>query len=71
MHIQNFVEIHPFILKTLAKNTFLHKSKAITLFLNEISPFAITYHSLPISVPMQSLKKIGQNILNLSTETKR
>ena len=41
---------------------FLHKSRVITLlFLKEISPFAIPYHSSPISMPtgMQSLKTIG------------
>ena len=41
MHIQNFIKIHSFILKTLRKSPFLHQSKAITLLINEFSPFAI------------------------------
>ena len=61
MHIQNFIKIHPFVLKILRKNTFLHQSRAITLlFINEFSPFAIPNHSVLISVSMQSLKKICQ-----------
>ena len=45
---------------------FGHKSRAITLlFLNEISPLAIPYHSSPIPMSMQSLKKIGQKVLKL------
>ena len=35
------------------------------LFQNEISPLAILYHSSPISMSMQSLKKIGQKVLKL------
>ena len=54
---------------------FGHKSRAITLlFLNEIIPLAIPYHSSPIPMSMQSLKKIGQKVhvyLSYSTETKR
>ena len=39
----------------------LHQSRTITLlFMNEISPFAILIHSYPISMPIQSFKKIGQ-----------
>ena len=46
--------------------TFLHQSRAITLlFINEFSPFAIPNHSSPISLSMQSLKKIGQKLLKL------
>ena len=60
--------MHPFILKMLRKNTFLHQSRAITLlFINEFSPFAIPNHSSPISMTMQSLKKIGQNLLKLES----
>ena len=71
MHTQNFIKIHPFVLKILRKNTFLHQSRAITLlFLNKFSPFAIPNHSSPISMSMQSLKKIGQKLLK-SPETKR
>ena len=45
---------------------FGHKSRAITLlFLNEIIPLAITYHSSLIPMSMQSLKKIGKKILKL------
>ena len=63
MHKQNFIKIHPFVLKILLrKNTFLHQSRAITLlFINEFSPFAIPIHSSLISMAMQSLKKIGKN----------
>ena len=35
------------------------------LFMNEFSPFAIINHSFLISMSMQSLKKIGQNLLKL------
>ena len=53
---------------------FGHKSRAITLlFLNEIIPLAIPYHSSPIPMSMQSLKKISQKVhvyLSYSTETK-
>ena len=46
---------------------FWHTSRAITLFFqNEISPLAIPYHSSPIPMSMQSLKKIGQKILKLA-----
>ena len=45
---------------------FGHKSRAITLlFLNEIIPLAIPFHSCPIPMPMQSLKKIGKKVLKL------
>ena len=45
---------------------FGHKSRAITLlFLNEIIPLAIPYHSCPIPMPMQSLKKISKKVLKL------
>ena len=45
---------------------FGHKSRAITLlFLNEIIPLAIPYHSSPIPMSMQSLKKIGKKVQNL------
>ena len=44
----------------------LHQSRAITLlFINEFSPFAIQNHSPLTSMPMQSLKKIGLNLLKL------
>ena len=43
-----------------------HKSRAITLlFLNEIIPLAIPYHSSPIPMSMQGLKKIGEKVLKL------
>ena len=45
---------------------FGHKSRVITLlFLNEIIPLAIPYHSSPIPMSMQSLKKIGKKVLKL------
>ena len=48
------------------KMHFGHKSRAITLlFLNEIIPLAIPYHSSPIPMSTQSLKKIGKNVLKL------
>ena len=66
MHIQNFIKIHPFLLKILRKNISLHQSRAITLlFINKFSPFAIPNHYSPISMSMQSLKKIGQKLLKL------
>ena len=52
----------------IEENTFLHKSRAITLlFINRFSPFAIPNHSSPISTSMQSLKKIGQKLLKLES----
>ena len=69
MHIQHLIKIHPFVLKILRKNTFLHQSRAITLlFIHEFSPFAIPNHSSLILMSMQSLKKIGQKLLK-SPET--
>ena len=48
------------------KMHFGHKSRAITLlFLTEIIPLAIPYHSFPIPMSMQSLKKIGKKVLKL------
>ena len=45
---------------------FGHKSRVITLlFLNEIIPLTIPYHSSPIPMSMQSLKKIGQKGTNV------
>ena len=45
---------------------FGHKSMVITLlFLNEIIPLTIPYHSSLIPMSMQSLKKIGKNVLKL------
>ena len=53
-------------LKYWPKMHFGHKSRAITLlFLNEIIPFAIPYHSSPIPMSMQSLKKFGKKVLKL------
>ena len=44
------------------------QSRAITLlFINEFSPFAIPNHSSPISISMQSLKKICQKLLKLES----
>ena len=68
MHIQNFIKIHPFVLKIMRKNTFLHQSRAITLlFINEFSPFTIPNHSSLMSMSMQSLKKISQKLLKLES----
>ena len=38
------------------------------LFLNEIIPLAIPYHSSPIPVSMQGLKKIGKKVLQTFIE---
>ena len=63
-----FYQSQPFVLKILRKNTFLHQSRTITLLLiNKFSPFAIPNHSFLISMSMQSLKKIGQNLLKLES----
>ena len=71
MHIQNFIKIHPFVLKILRKNIFLHQSRAITLlFINKFSPFATPNHSSLTSMSMQSLKKIGQKLLKLESGNK-
>ena len=52
----------------IEENTFLHQSRAITLlFINEFSPFAIPNHSFPISMSVQSLKKISQKLLKLES----
>ena len=46
------------------KMHFGHKSRAITLlFLNEIIPLAIPYHSSPIPMSMQNLKKIDMQCI--------
>ena len=70
MHVQHFIKLHPFFLKILSKNTFLHQPRAITLlFINKFSLFAIPNHSTLISKSMQSLKKIGQKLFVKSPET--
>ena len=52
--------------RTRSAKHFWHISRAITLlFQNEICPLAIPYHSSPIPMSMQSLKKIGQKVLKL------
>ena len=54
----------PICSEDIAENIFLRQSMAIALlFINEISPFAISNHSSPISMAMQSLNNIGQKIL--------
>ena len=64
VYINAYPKNHPFVLKILRKNTLLHQSRAITLLLiNELSPFATPNHSSPISMSMQSLKKIEQKLL--------
>ena len=35
------------------------------MFLNEIIPLAIPYHSSPIQMSMQSLKEFGKKLLKL------
>ena len=66
MHMQNFIEIHLFILKILNKLLFGHESRAITmLFLTEIIPLAIPYHSCPIPMSMQCIRKILLKFLYL------
>ena len=48
------------------KMHFGHKSRTITLlFLNEITPLTIPYHSSPIPMSMQNLEKIGKKVLKL------
>ena len=48
------------------KMHFGYKSRALTLlFLNEIIPLTIPYHSSPIPMSMQSLKKIVKKVLKL------
>ena len=50
---------------------FGHESRTITmLFLNEIIPLAIPYHSSLIPMSMQSLKKIGKKVLKLEHRNK-
>ena len=45
---------------------FGHESRAIALlFLNEIIQLAIPYHSSPIPMSVQSLKKIRKKVLKL------
>ena len=66
MHMKILLKFVYSFLRYWPKMHFGHKSSAITLlFLNEIVPLAIPYHSSPIPVPMQSLKKIGKKILKL------
>ena len=62
------IKIHRYVLKILRKSTFLHQSRAITLlFNNEFGPFAIQNNSTLISMSMQSLKKVGQKLLELES----
>ena len=50
------------------KKFFLHQSLATTLlFMNEVIPFVIPNYSSPISMSMQSLKKVGQKLLKLES----
>ena len=69
MSMQSLKKIGKKVLKLEHGNeaqSFLTYIKAITLlFQNEISPLAIPYHSSPIPMSMQSLKKIGQKVLKL------
>ena len=58
MHMQILLKFLYSCLRYWPKMHFGHKSSAITLlFLNEIIPLAIPYHSSPIPMSMQSLKK--------------
>ena len=70
MSMQSLKKICKKVLKLRARKRsakhFRHTSRAITLlFQNEISPLAIPYHSFPIPLSMQSLKKIGEKVLEL------
>ena len=56
-----------FYSEDIEEKHILHQSRAITLFINEFSPFAIPNHSSVISISMQSLKKIGQKLLKLES----
>ena len=59
MHMQNFIEICLFILKILTKKCILDMNQGpLLLFLNEIIPLAIPYHSSPIPMSMQCICKI-------------
>ena len=54
--------------KYLQKCNFEHKSRAITVrSFDEIYPSTIPNHSLSVSTHLQSLKKIGQNLLKLES----
>ena len=69
VYINAYIKLYQnssFCSEELRKNTFLHKSRAITLlFIYEFSLFAIPNHSSLISMSMQSLKKIGQKLHKL------
>ena len=69
MSMQSLNKIGQKLLKLKSpETTFLHQSRAITLlFINEFSPFIISNHSSPVSMSMQSLKKIGQKLLKLES----
>ena len=61
-----FIKIHPFV--DIKEKHIFTISRAITLlFIYEFSPFAIPNHSSFISMSIQSLKKIGQNLLKLES----
>ena len=62
--MQNFIEVHLFILKILSKNAFWTWIKGHNyLFLNEIIPLAIPYHSSPIPMSMQNFIEIVYSFL--------
>ena len=66
MHRQNLIKIHPFVLKILRKNTFLHQSRAITLLkMNEKYCSIIQIYILSISMHIQNLIEIHKSIHKL------
>ena len=63
-----FYQNSPICSEDIEKNTFLRKSRVITLsFIDKFSPFEIPYHSSLISMSMQSFKKIGHKLLKLES----
>ena len=62
MSMQSLKKIGQKLLKLESRNDIFTSIKGITLsFMNEFSLFAIPNHSYPLSMSMQSWKKIGQN----------
>ena len=59
MQRQNFIKIHPFVLKILRKNTFLHQSRAIPLLF--INKFSLICNPKPLLPNINDLAKIEEN----------
>ena len=65
MHINNFINFHPFVLKVLTRNTVLHKARAITLL--KINENNVLRHNMDL-VYINAYTKFYQNFSNFSDD---